>query len=98
MAGRKNVLDELYYGNINESERFLGKISETKEYKQYQERADKLIASLSEEQQKLFNEYFFASGGYESVLLKRTYANGVKLGMALALELVDFDPSFQNDN
>ena len=98
MAERKKVLDELYYGNINESGRLLGKIVETEEYKQYQECADKLIATLTKEQQALFDEFFLASGGYESVYLKRTYANGVKLGMALALELVDFDPSFQIDD
>ncbi len=94
MKGRKNVLDELYYGNINESDRLLGKIVETEEYKQYQESADKLIATLNKEQQALFNQFFVASGCYESLCLKRTYANGVKLGMALALELIDFDPSF----
>lgn len=96
MAERKDVLDELYYGNINESERLLGKISETEEYKEYCQTADKLIATLSEEQQKLFDEFFLASGGYESVCMKRTYKNGVKLGMALALELLDFDPRFQS--
>ncbi len=95
MDRRKNVLEELYYGNINESERLLGKITQTEEYKQYQKSADRLIATLTKEQQTLFNEFFLNSGGYESVCLQRTYANGVKLGMALALELIDFDPSFQ---
>ena len=98
MAERKDVLDELYYGNINESERWLGKIAETEEYKKYCESTDKLIATFSEEQQQLFNEFFLASGGYESVCMKRTYKNGVKLGMALALESLDFDPRFQSDD
>ena len=62
MAERKKVLDELYYGNINESGRLLGKIVETEEYKQYQECADKLIATLTKEQEALFDEFFLASG------------------------------------
>ncbi len=98
MKGRKNVLDELYYGNINESDRLLGKIVETEEYKQYCQITDKFTATLSKEQQALFNQFFVASGCYESLCLKRTYANGVKLGMALALELIDFDPSFCTDD
>ena len=95
MLGRKNVLDELYYGNINESERLLGKLAETEEYKQYRKITDEFVATLSKQQATLFNEFFLASSGYESVYLKRTYTNGVKLGMALVLELIDFDPSFQ---
>ena len=98
MLGRKNVLDELYYGNINESERFLGKIAETEEYKQYCEITDQFVATLTKEQQALFNEFYLASGGYQSLCLKRTYTNGVKLGMALALELIDFDPSFRSND
>ena len=95
MIGRKSVLDKLYYGNINESERLLGKIAKTEEYKQYQECLDKFTGTLNEKQATLFDKFFFALGGYHGLLLKRTYANGVKLGMALGWELVDFDPSFQ---
>lgn len=98
MKGRKNVLDELYYGNIHESERTLGKIKESEEYKQYCEITEKFEATLSKEQINLFNQFFVASGGHESLWLKRTYANGVKLGMALALELIDFDPSFYSED
>ena len=50
-----------------------------------------------EEQKSLFNEFYLVSGGYESLCLKRTYANGIKLGMALALELIDFDPSYHSE-
>lgn len=97
MKGRKNVLDELYYGNIYESDRILGKIAETEEYKQYCKITDKFISTLTEEQKSLFNEFYLVSGGYESLCLKRTYANGIKLGMALALELIDFDPSYHSE-
>ena len=95
--GKTKVLEKLYYGNINESERLLGKIAKTEEYKQYQEISEKFIATLNQEQEALFEEFFFAFGGYHSLSLQRTYANGVKLGMALGLELVDFDPSFQSE-
>ena len=98
MSKKKNILEELYYGNINECERRLGKITHTEEYKAYIKSLDKLVASFNEEQEKLFDEYFLATGGYEDVLLKRTYANGVKVGLSVGLELIDFDPSFQNDD
>ena len=98
MIGRKSVFEELYYGNINESERLLGKIAESEEYKQYQERLDKFTDTLTEKQKKLFDEFSFAAGGYHGLSLKRNYINGVKLGMAFILELVDFDPTFRSDD
>ena len=58
MAERKDVLDELYYGNINESERWLGKIAETEEYKKYCESTDKLIATFPRSNNNYSTNFF----------------------------------------
>lgn len=55
--GKTKVLEKLYYGNINESERLLGKIAKTEEYKQYQEISEKFIATLSQEQETLLRNF-----------------------------------------
>ena len=83
----KKVLSELYYGNINEAEKSVEDLRKSKEYQKYSESLDKLIATFSEEQEKMFDEYFVAEGNYASLERERIYANGVKLGFALAVEL-----------
>ena len=83
----KKVLSELYYGNINEAEKSVEDLRKSKEYQKYSESLDKLIATFSEEQEKMFDEYFVAEGNYASLERERIYTNGVKLGFALAVEL-----------
>ncbi len=88
----KKILSHLFYGNLNESERTHEDIQNTEEYKKYYECIDKLSATFSQEQHKLFNEYFFSEGAYEGLLQEKIYTNGVRLGMCLILELIDFKP------
>lgn len=88
----KNILQHLYHGNLNEVERSTEEFEKTEEYEKYYASIKKLTESLSPEQQKLFDEYYDWEGAYQSLLSERTYANGVKTGMCLALELVDFEP------
>ena len=83
----KKVLSELYYGNINEAEKSVEDLRKSKEYQKYSESLDKLIATFSEEQEKMFDEYFVSEGNYASLERERIYTNGVKLGFALAVEL-----------
>ena len=83
----KKVLSELYYGNINEAERSVADFRESDEFKKMDAAAEKLLATFNKEQEKLFDEYFFAMGGYLDLEKLRTYKNGIKLGFALAIEL-----------
>ena len=83
----KKVLSELYYGNINEAEKSIEDLRKSKEFQKYSESLDKLIATFSAEQEKMFDEYFVAEGNYASLERERIYTNGVKLGFALAVEL-----------
>lgn len=87
-----NILQHLYHGNLNESERKSTDLHETEEYKKYIEHCDKLIATFSKEQEKLFNTYFEWDSAYRGVENERLYANGFKTGMCVALELLDFKP------
>lgn len=88
----KNVLSHLFYGNLNESERRHEHVKDTEEYKKYYEYIDKLSATFSQEQLKLFNEYFVLESAYEGLIQETIYTNGVRLGMCLILELIDFKP------
>ena len=87
----KNILSHLYNGNIDESTRSIKDLQKTKEYKKMDECYQKLIKTLNEEQQELFEEYYESDGEYTTLEKERIYANGVKTGMCIALELVDFD-------
>ena len=89
----KNVLSDLYYGRLNEMERDTKKLQETNEYKQYDECYKKLTATFTEEQAKIFEEYFEWEAVYTGLVKERGYKNGVKLGIWLAFELMDFEPT-----
>lgn len=88
----KNILQALYYGRLNEFERNIKKLQETQQYKEYDKCYKKLVGTLTPEQKNLFEEYFQSESIYLSLENEQIYANGVKTGMCLALELIDFDP------
>ena len=93
----KDILKHLYYGNINESERGIEEFLETEEYKKYYEAGDKFDESLTDEQKQLYNEFFLRSGSLQDLHCERAYANGVKFGIWLMLEVMDFDPKSCKD-
>ncbi len=85
----KSILKALYNGKINEAEKPLKNLSNTEEYKEYIESMDKLIDTLTKEQERLFNEAYFAQGGFDGLVYERIYANAFKTGFWLAMELID---------
>lgn len=92
----KNILIDLYYGNINEAEKNISCLYNTTEYKNYEKLENELEKTFSKEQLKLFYNYCEAKSLFNSKILEYTYSNGVKIGMCLGLELIDFEPSSNN--
>ncbi len=90
-----SILLDLYYGNLCEAERSVKDLQDTKEYKKMDKSYEKLMECLSEEQKKLFNEFYDNHTIYDCIERERIYVNGVKVGMCLGLELRDFDPKKQ---
>ena len=87
----KDILKHLYSGDVREIDRSVKDLQETEEFKKMDECYEKLTATLSEEQAKLFEEYYLWESGYIGLEKEQTYANGVRLGMCLILSLRDFD-------
>lgn len=89
----KDVLRHLYNGELNEAERKVTDLYETEEYKQSNESYERLAGTFSQEQSKLFEEYFEKNGLYTAKVMEEIYANGFKTGMLLAFEVADFEPT-----
>ncbi|MBQ7226850.1 MAG: hypothetical protein IJX05_00445 [Clostridia bacterium] len=85
-----NILNELYHGNINESARSIKDLQNTEEYKRMDESYKKLQEALTNEQKTLFEEFYDHDGDFVGLENERSYANGVRTGMLLALSLLDF--------
>ena len=88
----KDILKNLYNGNFHEWDRNDKEFMHTVEHQRKVEIYEKLSATFTAEQEKLFDELFLADGDFESLRLERTYANGFQLGFWLAMELADFNP------
>jgi len=80
-----NILQELYYGNINESERITKpniEPSKNKELIAY----DTLKSKLNEEQDKLFENFLELTLETQSEDLEDKYIQGFKTGLRVAIE------------
>ncbi len=77
----KNILSHLYYGNLNEAEKKVTPLYNTQEYTRYKRAEENLEKTFSKEQQALHSLY-----------CEKLYCNGVRTGMCIGLELVDFSP------
>ncbi|MBP3434670.1 MAG: hypothetical protein J6K50_05285 [Clostridia bacterium] len=89
----RNILTHLYYGDINESGRSTKELQKTEDFKNSEERYEKFMATLNEKQKELFEDFYRYEINYISLEKEQVYANGIKTGMCLILELMDFDPS-----
>jgi hypothetical protein len=92
----KNILIDLYYGKLGEAEKNISHLYNTPEFKRYEELENQLEKTFNKEQQALFYSYCEARSLFYSKIYEYTYSNGVKTGMCLGLELVDFEPSSNN--
>lgn len=87
----KEIIKNLYYGWIDESERKRERTErDEEEYKAY----EALYATFTEEQKALFEEFYVCNCGVIAQLEEQAYAQGVKTGFWLALELYDFSPRY----
>ena len=65
-----------------------------KEYEEMNEHFDKFADTLTKEQFKLFDLYDEKNTLFNDLIFERTYKNGIKTGMLLILELLDFEPTY----
>ena len=87
----KEILKNLYYGWIDESERKRERTErDEEEYKAY----EALYATFTEEQKELFEEFYLCNCGVIAQLEEQAYVQGVKTGFWLAFELYDFSPRY----
>ena len=87
----KHILHHLYLGNFNENERSIAQFKNTKEFLDRDNAYKALEKTFTDQQLKLFDEYFLADGGCMGLVLERAYANGFQTGFWLAFELFNFE-------
>ena len=88
---KNKIYQDLYYGRINEVETPNKELQKTKEYKDMDESYNKFYETLTTEQKKLFDEYWFNECGFSGLQNEVAYIKGIKIGMSLILGLLDFD-------
>ena len=88
----KNILTHLYYGNLNEAEKKVTPLYNTQEYARYKRAEESLEKTFSKEQQELYNKVCNLESAFHSLYCEKLYCNGVRTGMCIGLELVDFSP------
>ena len=82
----KNIIESMFYGEINEAERKLN-VRLSKEWEKAFEAFEK---SLSEEQRELFDKYYIEDGAHIGEIERERYEQGFKTGFCLAMQLADF--------
>lgn len=87
----KDILKNLYNGFLNESERSR-KRTETDE--KMDGAYEAMYKTLTEEQKRLFEEFYFYSGGVLGEQEEEAYVRGFKTGAWLVFELFDFSPRY----
>lgn len=87
----KSILKEIYFGRLNEADRPINELQKSKEYEIMNEYFDNFSKTLTKEQFKLFDLYDEKNTMFNDLIFERTYKNGVKTGMLLILELLDFE-------
>lgn len=56
---------------------------------------DEMSKVLSNEQEELFDKHLENEALFAELIRLNTYTNGVKLGMSLILEILNFEPTFE---
>ncbi|MBQ8291095.1 MAG: hypothetical protein IJX88_01110 [Clostridia bacterium] len=92
----KHILRHLYYGFLNESERYVKALRETEEYRQMTACYKKFAATFTDGQRELYQEFDAATVAYFDLEQERVYSNGFKTGVWLTFEFMDFQ--LRNDN
>lgn len=84
-----NVLEELWYGNIEPAEY---DISSSKEYKEILQlisrNEDKLLATMTDTQKELFTKYADCVREYQTMAENLLFQNSFRLGARIMLEVM----------
>ena len=90
----KKIIEHIYYGLINESERHVEKT----EYDEIAiERREALLNSLTEQQKQLFEDFYESNCLHFGEMEKSAYERGFKTGIWLGLEVSDFSAHFREE-
>lgn len=85
-----NILEELWYGNIEPAEYDVSPGKEYKEMLQLISRnEDKLLATMTETQKELFTKYADCVREYHTMAEKLLFQNSFKLGARIMLEVME---------
>lgn len=85
-----DILEALYYGKLNESER---RRTPSKYDEKEAQAQEALWATLTPEQQELFEEHEKWHVLMLGADMVQAYKNGVKTGVYIGMELKDFSPN-----
>ena len=95
---KHSVIEEILYGDLLEQWESAPCSEEAdeawEEYCKYGAAVDKI---LSKEHAQLWNDYYLAEGGVESVEKKRAFKIGARFGLLLAFELSEYSPEAERD-
>lgn len=84
-----NILEELWYGNIEPAEY---DISSSKEYKEILQlisrNEDKLLATMTDAQKELFTKYADCVREYQTMAENLLFQNSFRLGARIMLEVM----------
>lgn len=93
-----SVIEEILYGDLLEQWESAPCSEEAdeawEEYCKYGAAVDKI---LSKEHAQLWNDYYLAEGGVESVEKKRAFKIGARFGLLLAFELSEYSPEAERE-
>ncbi len=93
-----SVIEEMLYGDLLEQWESPPCSEEAdeawEEYCKYGAAVDKI---LSKEHAQLWNDYYLAEGGVESVEKKRAFKIGARFGLLLAFELSEYSPEAERE-
>ena len=82
----KDIIEAMFYGEINESMRKT-KAEPSQESKSAY---DEFAKALNDEQLELFDKYYLEEGLYLGTIEKERYEQGFKTGFWLAMQLKEF--------
>ena len=86
----KSIIEEIYYGNVSEADRSFKYLKGTKEFINMDKYYNSLVNLLSDEQNEIFEKFCEFNALFDDIIRIETYKNGVKLGMSLILELLNY--------
>ena len=95
---KHSVIEEMLYGELFEQWERAACLEEADEvWEEYYKYGDAVDKILSKEHAQLWNDYYLAEGGVESVEKKRAFKIGARFGLLLAFELSEYSPEAERE-